>query len=169
MEIVNAIASVVAIVISVAAWRLASKTVRLEHQPMIRVVTAFVPRIGVLGRDMGPAELEMETVFLKNAGRGPGLAVIAFDPERSAIIGRVEIVEPLGDGTEEADRLGRVDMTLQPPMVMDHKYELYYQDRLSAWHLTRFCPRRAKIECTFPGAVRRVPEVVKAQATVAKT
>jgi hypothetical protein len=112
---------------------------------------------------------DMATVILKNIGKGPGLTVIAFDPEHAALIGDVDVIEPLGPGDDEAKRLGRVSLRLRQRMVLDSTYELYYQDTLGTWHLTRFRPRAAKMECTFIGEAKKVPTEVKAQSTVSPT
>ncbi|MGB2710117.1 MAG: hypothetical protein WBC33_01265, partial [Conexibacter sp.] len=98
----------------------------------------------------------------------PALTVVAFDPEHAAVIGEVQLVEPLGAGTDEADRIGRVTLTLQRHMVMGNDYHLYYQDTLGGWHLTQFRPSAEKIECTFVGQVKKVPGEVEPRATVMK-
>jgi hypothetical protein len=66
--------------------------------------------------------MSMNTVLLKNIGRGPGLTVIAFDPELSALIGDVDVTEPLGSGDEERTRSGRVMMPL--PEATEHERHL---------------------------------------------
>jgi len=53
-------------------------------------------------------------------------------------------------------------------MAMGHDYELYYQDTLGGWHLTRFHSRPEKIECTFVGEVKMVPGEVEPLGTVLK-
>jgi hypothetical protein len=112
--------------------------------------------------------LELDSVILKNIRPAPALATVAFDPEHSAVIGEVQLVEPLGAGKDEADRIGRVTLTLQRRMVIGNDYELYYQDTLGGWHLTRFRPKAEKIECTFVGHVKRVPAEVEPLGTVLK-
>jgi hypothetical protein len=168
LSVLSVIASAVALAISFAALRIASKTFRLAHSPLVRVVGSFAPQFGVLGQGISPRVLELDRVILKNIGRVPALTVVAFDPERSAVIGEVQLVEPLGSGTKEADRIGRVTLTFQQRMVMGNDYDLYYQDTLGGWHLTRFWPRTEKVEFTFVGQVKRVPDEVGPLATVVK-
>lgn len=171
MAIISAIVSIVALGISIRALHLATQTFRLEHRPLIRVVATFRPQVGVLGGHGSHIDallLDPTQLLLKNVGRGPGLTVVAFDPDVSALLGDVEVVEPLGPGEAESTRLGRVVLQLRRPMVRDHTYELYYQDVRGAWHLTRFRPRPQKIECTFVGEANKVPAEVGMQGTVEK-
>jgi hypothetical protein len=171
MSILGIIVSIVALGVSVAAYRVASNAFRLAHSPLVRVVGAFAPQFGVLGRGVShisPQVLELDRVILKNIGPAPALAVVAFDPEQSATLGEAQLVEPLGAGEDEASRIGRVTLTLQRPMVMGNDYHLYCQDTLGGWHLTRFRPWNGKIECTFVGHVKKVPGEVEPLGTVLK-
>jgi hypothetical protein len=110
----------------------------------------------------------LDRVILKNIDPAPALSVVAFDPEHAAVIGEVPLVEPLGAGKDEADRIGRVTLTFERRMVMGNDYHLYYQDTLAEWHLTRFRPSPEKIECTFVGQVKKVPGEVGPRGTVLK-
>jgi hypothetical protein len=168
MSVFSDIVSVAALAVSIAAWRHASKAFRLGHRPIVRVVGAFTTQFGVMGQGVGPRVLELDRIILKNIGPAPALTVVAFDPEHAATIGEVQLVEPLGAGKDEADRIGRVTLTLQGRMVMSNDYHLYYQDTLGGWHLTRFRPKPEKIECTFLGQVKKVPDEVEPLATVLK-
>ena len=163
-DVAAALASIIAVCIAVAAWRLASRTFRRDHRPLVRVVATWPA-----GHDL-PEPMAMDAVILKNIGRGPGVTVIAFDPIRRALTGDVEVAEPLGSGTDERNRTGRAVMALRSPMLMDSTYELYYQDILGAWHLTRFRPVPWRIECSFVGEVRNreLPAEVKTLGTVAR-
>jgi hypothetical protein len=146
--VVSSILSIAALVVSIFAHKHASKVLRLEHRPLVRV--------------------ELGEVILKNVGRGPALTVVAFDPASAALLGEVPLVEPLGGGEDEASRIGRVRLPLHGRMVMSSDYALYYQDTLGEWHLTQFRPKPGKIECTFVGAVKSVPREVEPLGTILK-
>jgi hypothetical protein len=170
VDLVSDIVSIAALAVSIFAYRHASKALRLGYRPVVRVVGAFAPQIGFLGGGHGqgisPPELELDRVILKNVGRGPALTVVAFDPENAALIGDVDVVEPLGAGEDEASRAGRVTLPFRRRMATGNDYHLYYQDTLGGWHLTRFRPKAEKIECTFDGEVKKVPGEIESLGTV---
>ena len=168
MSVLAIITSIVALGVAIAALRQARTAFRFGHRPVIRVVAAFMPTMGVLG-SASAAELELGAAILKNIGRGPGVNITAFDPENSTLIAGVDVVEPVRPGHDETNRSGRISLALTRPMVLHATYELYYQDTLGAWHLTRFRARPGKIECAFVGEVKTVPPEVEARATVAST
>ena len=64
------------------------------------------PQVGGFGRgtsnSISPLTLDLRQVILKNVGRGPALTVVAFDPHRTALLGDVPLVEPLGGGDDGA-------------------------------------------------------------------
>jgi hypothetical protein len=160
-DVVAAVASLTAVAIAIFALRLAAQTFRRDHRPIVRVV-ALIPA----GQENA---LDLNSVLLKNIGRGPALTGIAAASD-GVLIGDIEAVEPLGDADDEAHRPGRVKMDLALPMTMNTTYDLYYQDVLGHWHLTRFRPVPFRIECSFVGKVRRhkVPGSVLSWGTVAR-
>ena len=109
----------------------------------------------------------MDGVLLKNVGPGPGLTVIAFDPGNAALMGAWTSSSRSAPGSPKLSASVASALALGRHMVMDTTYELYYQDTLGAWHLTRFRPRPGKIECTFVGEVTTIPGEVEVQGTVA--
>ena len=92
---------------------------------------------------------------------------MVFDPENAAILARVEVVTTLGEGTDEAHRIGKVTVGLNRPLLIGNDYELYYQDTFGSWYLTKFHVGKLEIDCAFPGVVARVPPEVEAQGRVA--
>jgi hypothetical protein len=175
-EWVAAAAAAARALAAAVAGRSAHKSARLSHQPQVRVVAGFQQQVGIIGSPSSSAvpgflarEMDHQSLILKNTGTGPAHAVIAFDPENAAVMGKAPIVEPLGPGPDEAHRIGRVVMPLNRPTILGHTYELYYQDRRGAWHATQFRVARTEIEYTFEGEVRRVPPEVAAQGSVKPT
>jgi len=175
ITVVGAFISAAAAVIALQAWRVGKKTLERDHRPVIRAVAAAQDwkTIGLVEADERTF-MQLEGVLLKNVGRAPGLSVVAFDPLNRAVIGSVDAVEPLGPGAKERNRLGRVAMPMDPPMRHGDTYELFYQDLLASWHLTRFRPLRGPladhIQCTFVGLVKddKVPAEVRNLGTVAR-
>jgi hypothetical protein len=172
MEIVRSVLSVAAIIVSIIAYRHASKAFRLGQRPLVRVVGVVETQVGMLGpgtsNSISPEVLDLGEVILKNVGRGHALSVVAFDPHRAALLGEVPVVEPLGAGDDEASRIGRVRLALQGRMTMSSEYALYYQDTLGGWHLTKFFPKPGKIACAYVGEVKKVPSEVEPLGTVLK-
>jgi hypothetical protein len=163
-DVIGALAAIGAVGIAIFAFRVAAQTFRRDHRPIIRVVALFQPAI--LGQPRLPT---LDSAVLKNIGRGPAINVIACTTD-ATLLGDVEALEPLGSADNEADRPGRVAMTFAMQLQIDTTYELYCQDLLSHWHLTRFRPRHYGIECCFVGPVpsRKVPGSVRYWGTVAK-
>jgi hypothetical protein len=167
------VVSVLALLVSFKAWRLAAKSFSVGHRPLVRVVASVAPQIFSLGgRKTEPSlpantiEIELNQVVLKNIGSASALTVVAFDPEDAAVIASVDLVEPLGAGKIESERIGRVTLMFQRNMTIGHSYELYYQSTLGEWHLTKFRPMPRKVECTFVGEVKKVPDEVEPLGTV---
>ena len=167
-NIVTALASVLAVAIAIAAFRLAALTFKRDHRPLVRVVATLAP--AAPGYEAPPQNMLFDKILLKNIGKGPGLTGVVYRPSNQTLIGDIEAIEPLGDADEEPNRPGRVVLKLRELMVMHETYELYYQDIVGAWHLTLFRPVPYKIECTFKGeqSSRKVPAPVNVIATVAR-
>jgi hypothetical protein len=136
------------------------------------VIAARLPQFGIIGPGIEPgpdfyAQLDPRKLILKNVGKGPALAVVIFHPDDAALVGGIQVVMPLGDGIDEAHRIGRVTLSLQRPIASGEDYELYCQDSLGGWHLTRFRPGKHTIDCQFSRPVTKVPPEVEAQGRVA--
>ena len=170
IELIGALASLIAAGIAWGAWRVARQAFRRDHRPIVRVVALAQPSTMMAIREARDHDMVMDAVLLKNVGRGPALTVLAVSRTGDLLLGDVDVVEPLGVGASESERSGRVRMTLQRRITMDESYELYYQDVLSKWHRTRFRARPWRIECSFDGEVsdRSVPDTVRVFTTVAK-
>ena len=121
-----------------------SQDVRVEHRPMVRVVAAERQQFGFFGPGVTQSgnsmtrQLDPAAVILKNESGAAAFAVVIFDPENAAIMACVPAVSPLGQGTDEAHRIGRTPVGLSRPLQIGSDYELYCQDRFGSWHLTKF-------------------------------
>lgn len=165
-DVATALATIATVGIAIAAWRVARETFARDHRPIVRVVPLYDNFAPIFTREQ---TMLMDSVVLKNIGRGVGLTGLAYDPARDAVIGDIETIEPLGDGANERTRLGRVGLQLRESMTMLQSYELYYQDTLGAWHVTVFRPIPWKIECSFKNVpTKKVPGVVQVLGTIAR-
>lgn len=99
-----------------------------DHAPIIRAVPKFAGEGEQRRR-------QTRCVVLKNIGRGPGMSVALVD-SAARVLANVDVVEPLGSGPKESERLGRVELPISEDLADGHKFRLFYQDVRGSWHVT---------------------------------
>lgn len=107
-----------------------------------------------------------QAVILKNMGRGTAFGVVmSNDSGRQLSHNRVDAVEPLGVGTQESIRIGRVAHALREKLEVGKAYRLHYQDITGRWHETTATMRKQKFVVRFSvvrwGGWFRVPKAVR--------
>ncbi len=162
-DLVTAFASLVAVVIAWRALTIARETFRRDHRPVLRVV-------GVKDRTEPSYVPATGSIIVKNLGLGPAFTLIVFNPDLRLSLGEADSLEPLQPADSETKRIGRIVITLSGHMSRNVTYELYCQDLLSHWHLTRFRPRQFGMECTFVGQIgdSQIPKEIRGLASVTR-
>jgi hypothetical protein len=101
-------------------------------------------------------------VILKNVGRGPGMAAVLVDA-RDHVLANRDVVEPIGPGPTESQRLGRLEVATSDDLSDGQTYRLFYQDLRGHWHATEFFIASDGFRTTFRGRQWpwKVPRSVK--------
>jgi hypothetical protein len=112
-----------------------------------------------------------QTVILKNVGRGTAFGVVMSDDSgRRLSHDSVDAVEPLGVGTQESVRIGRVVHALRQQPQVGQTYRLHYQDITGEWHRTIATMGRQRFVVRFTvvrwGVRLRVPRDVRADRVI---
>ena len=138
--------SLAALIVSLVALMLSREAFYLDHVPLVRVVRSSNPR----------------AVILKNVGRGPAMAAVLVDG-RDHVLANVDVVEPIGSGPSEAERLGRLQLAISDDLSEGHTYRLFYQDLRGYWHTTEVFIGSDGLRTTFRGRQSRwnVPRAVR--------
>lgn len=152
-----ATAVVALLALAAAVWyaHTTAQMFRRDHRPMVRVVFSRRPN----------------TVILKNMGRGTAFGVVMSDDSgRQLSHQSVDAVEPLGGGSQEPIRIGRVVHALREHLQVGHTYRLYYQDITGRWHQTIATKQNKRFVVKFRmvrwGVRLRVPKDVRANRLI---
>jgi hypothetical protein len=143
-----------AVIVAFVAWRTNLKTLRTSYRPLVRPVP--------LGKDgdhdfgLNPAKLA-----LKNYGKGSAFRVLLYEDtatfENAEPIAKHDVVEPLGSGQKEQDRIGRIEIRLPQARELqaNRRYRLLYQDLEGTFHETQMTVRQGAFEVKFLGPVSK--------------
>jgi hypothetical protein len=92
-DVLVVVFSGLAFVVAAFALLLGAASFRRDHTPLLRPVR----------------HRDLSRILIKNIGRGPAVGVVLMDSALSQILLIVDAVEPLGEGTQEHTRIGRVN------------------------------------------------------------
>jgi hypothetical protein len=149
-QIAAPVVAVVALLVSFLAWRTSLKTLRTSYRPLVRPVP--------LGKkDEHPFGLNPTKLALKNYGRGAAFRVMIYEDratfKNATPIAIHDVVEPLGAGGTEQERIGRIEKPLSTPLQLNHRYRLLYQDLEGVFHETEMTVRTSGFDVKFRGAL----------------
>lgn len=170
VSLLAVMSSLLALAVAIAAWRVAARTVRQDHRPIVFVAPFYRGTMPLDTSDERRKKMANDTVVLENVGRGPALSVIVYDGRRGAVLANAAVVEPLNGGARKTAS-ARLPMALSQAIEADAEYELYCQDVFEDWHLTRFwigAPGTIRCSLLFRVKKSMIPSPVKALATIAR-
>lgn len=121
------------------AWLTSERTLTTSYRPLVKPFKSGDEDFALLLKNYGNGPALF--VMLTNAAKGADSAAPDGALGANAVLGKAEIVEPLGprDGnTKEHERSGRRFIETTAPLVDGRGYRLVYQDLGGNWHKTTF-------------------------------